>query len=1055
MKYTLLIIILFYSSNIFAEDAQSILTETSVQGGVIVHLGCDDGSLTADLGRKKSYIVHGLTRDVQKMERARATIQKQGGYGRISIEQFSGSRLPYIDNMVNLLVAENLNGIALSEIMRVLAPRGVAYLKDTGTWVKTVKPVPDTIDDWTHYLYDASNNALSQDNIQPPLRKLQWQCGPRWTRNHNAMSSFSVMVSAGGRIFYILDEGPTSALSLPPKWSLIARDGFNGALLWKRPLPTWVSHYMGLKNGPTQITRRLVAVDEIVYVTLGFTAALSKIDAATGEILTTIEGTEGTEEVLVSDGKIFVTAKSTGIVEKISKKHPHFLYFGTWTKSSKPRRLIAIDDETDTILWESAYKIAPVTVATDAVHIYFYDGESIVAVNRETGKQAWRSAPVKGVSSIETGKTPTLVVQHGVVLFTALKEELTAVDATNGDILWTSSFVRDNFMAPADLIVADGCVWGADLKEFGTAKRKQVKKLSTGIFTGRDVRTGEIKSQFPPDIDNYWFHHRCHRSKATKNFFLTSRNGIEFVDYRKKTWELHNWVRGACLFGILPANGLMYAPPDPCSCYMESKMEGFSVLAGTSATPLSERSVPDDERLEKGPLYNTEIVTDVTATDWPTYRCNAARDGGTQADLSLSMKKVWKTDLGGELSSIIYAEKKVFVSSIEQHSVHALDGDSGKELWSYTAGARVDSPPSYYKGRLYFGSRDGWVYCLRAHDGALVWRFLAAEGHDKLISYNQTESAWPVHGSILIVNDTIYCVAGRSSFLEGGLQFYQLNPVTGELLSKNMSDDFLANEADKMKDIKQLTLPTANPDILSCDGTYIYMRSRRFDIADFLTKPKDRKDYYGKPHIFSSSGFLDSTWFHRTYWLANVKSRMLALGGSSGSARDKGKFAARIFSKGGSDIYGYGRGKRDFYRFGNKVAYHHLYAADLSQPKSDYRWSVQIPLFARGMLLTGANADNGILFVAGPPDLLGETELKLKNPISKKQPPKGELLANIEEQNASIAGEKGALLLGISTKNGETINKLKLSSPPVFDGMITGNGKLFISLKSGAVVCVQ
>ena len=69
------------------------------------------------------------------------------------------------------------------------------------------------------------------------------------------------------------------------------------------------------------------------------------------------------------------------------------------------------------------------------------------------------------------------------------------------------------------------------------------------------------------------------------------------------------------------------------------------------------------------------------------------------------------------------AAGKVFVADVDAHAVCALDAADGHSLWSYTAGARVDSPPTYYQGLLLFGSRDGWAYCLRAADGALVWRF--------------------------------------------------------------------------------------------------------------------------------------------------------------------------------------------------------------------------------------------------------------------------------------------------------------------------------------------
>ena len=52
-------------------------------------------------------------------------------------------------------------------------------------------------------------------------------------------------------------------------------------------------------------------------------------------------------------------------------------------------------------------------------------------------------------------------------------------------------------------------------------------------------------------------------------------------------------------------------------------------------------------------------------------------------------------------------------------------------------------------------------------DGAAV----AAPLDERIVYYEQMESVWPVHGSVLVVGGRVYCVAGRSMFLDGGLQF--------------------------------------------------------------------------------------------------------------------------------------------------------------------------------------------------------------------------------------------------------------------------------------------
>ncbi|MHC4681197.1 MAG: outer membrane protein assembly factor BamB family protein, partial [Planctomycetota bacterium] len=69
---------------------------------------------------------------------------------------------------------------------------------------------------------------------------------------------------------------------------------------------------------------------------------------------------------------------------------------------------------------------------------------------------------------------------------------------------------------------------------------------------------------------------------------------------------------------------------------------------------------------------------------------------------------------------------KVLVAGVDTHTVHALGVEDGKDIWKYTVGSRVDSPPTLHDGLAVFGSADGRAYCLRAADGALVWRFDAA-----------------------------------------------------------------------------------------------------------------------------------------------------------------------------------------------------------------------------------------------------------------------------------------------------------------------------------------
>lgn len=239
VAYTLSVVGVQASS--YEHKAKKILSATGVKGGLIVHIGCSDGKLTALLRANDRYLVHGLDKDPDAVDRARRYVRGLGLYGKVSVETLDGQDLPYVDNLVNLLVVEDPGQVPMKECLRVLTPNGILYVKSGSRWNKTVKPWPDAIDEWTHFLHDASNNPVANDLRVGPPRRMQWTCGPFWARSHEFNSSMIAMVSGCRRLYYIFDEGLTgvTAPKIPEKWVLIARDAFNGVLLWKRPLEKW------------------------------------------------------------------------------------------------------------------------------------------------------------------------------------------------------------------------------------------------------------------------------------------------------------------------------------------------------------------------------------------------------------------------------------------------------------------------------------------------------------------------------------------------------------------------------------------------------------------------------------------------------------------------------------------------------------------------------------------------------------------------------------------------------------------------------------------------
>ncbi len=935
-----------------ANEASEILAKANVAGGFFVHLGSKDAAVTASLQKDDAIHVQGLSRDANLVQTARQQIRKLGSYGKVSFEQLASDQLPYVDNFVNLMVVEDPSGITTDEIMRVLVPNGIALVKSKGNWERSVKPRPKNIDEWSHYLHDATGNSVAHDDVVGPPRHLQWVGSPRWSRHHDRMASMSALVSTGGRMFYIMDEGSRISIQLPPKWKLIGRDAFNGTVLWKRDIDNWQTHLWPLKSGPTQLSRRLVSTDDTVFVTLGIDAPLTALDAATGKTLRTYEGSDATEEIITTNGILFL------VVRKGEAELAHYAPLNgrvgdqaVVTKlfwNEEPRVVMAFDAKSGKQLWAKQTKISPLTLSADSDRLYFHDGDKLVSLNQKSGDTIWSTEPVTRRQSFTFNFGPRLVIHEDVVLYSGGDGKMMSVDSKSGKTLWDASFPNSGYQSPQDLLVVNGLVWLAP-----TTSGKD-----SGVYTGRDPRTGVVKKEFPPDIDTYWFHHRCYIAKATDKFIIPSRTGVEFVDPAKGHWDIHHWVRGGCLYGVMPCNGLTYTPPHDCACYPEAKLIGFNALAPTAPTRPIPAKVPDTGRLEKGPAYNVALAPANAAgdDDWPTFRHDAGRSGTTTKPVPAELSTKWNLQLGGQLTPPVIAGGSVYVSQINTHTLFALDESKGSEKWTFTAGGPIDSPPTIHRGRVLFGCTDGWIYCLTATDGKLAWRYRAAPLDRRTMAYEQLESLWPVHGSILMHNDIVHGVAGRSIFLDGGLRMLRLNLTTGEKLSETIMDDTNPETGNNMQEkVMTLQMPVGLPDVLSCDGKHIFMKSQKFDLEGNRLEIGPNSGVFTEQvakqrgedaHIFAPMGFLDDTWFHRSYWVLGQ-----SFAGGHGGYYQAGRFApsGRLLVNGNGYVFGYGR-KPEYLRWTTTLE-HQLFAADPNPP--------EIPKGAVGQAAAGKEGKTG------------------------------------------------------------------------------------------------
>ncbi|MHC4496259.1 MAG: hypothetical protein ACYSYM_10605, partial [Planctomycetota bacterium] len=172
-----------------------------VDGGLVVCIGADALKSVSNDWKKPACVFQCLETSEAKMSSLREEIMAAGCHGKVSVALFDGIKLPYINNLVNLLIVGSELNVPSSEVTRVLAPYGVAFVNGK----KIAKPYPEEMDEWPQYLHGADNNCVAQDTVVGPPRQVQWISGPAWTRAHIGAATISSMVSSGGRLFTIED----------------------------------------------------------------------------------------------------------------------------------------------------------------------------------------------------------------------------------------------------------------------------------------------------------------------------------------------------------------------------------------------------------------------------------------------------------------------------------------------------------------------------------------------------------------------------------------------------------------------------------------------------------------------------------------------------------------------------------------------------------------------------------------------------------------------------------------------------------------------------------
>lgn len=264
-------------------------------------------------------------------------------------------------------------------------------------------------------------------------------------------------------------------------------------------------------------------------------------------------------------------------------------------------------------------------------------------------------------------------------------------------------------------------------------------------------------------------------------------------------------------------------------------------------------------------LVALAMAATVSAADWPTYLNDNARSGYTEEPLQIPLGLQWvytspeppETAWEGPRSQpfeghemrhrvnfdnvlhVTVGGKLAFVGSSVDNKVICFDTEEGTIRWQYITGGPVRLVPTYANGRIFFGADDGFVYCLAADDGALLWKLRAGPNDDRLLARGRMISRWPIRTGVVVDGDIAYFGAGVLP--HEGVYLYAVKTDDGSIVWRN--DTISAEDAGRN--------PLSPQGYLLCSDERLIVPSGRSLPAAF--SKADGREQYQRSHSWRTT----------------------------------------------------------------------------------------------------------------------------------------------------------------------------------------------------------
>jgi|GEM_PF-2200579 len=191
------------------------------------------------------------------------------------------------------------------------------------------------------------------------------------------------------------------------------------------------------------------------------------------------------------------------------------------------------------------------------------------------------------------------------------------------------------------------------------------------------------------------------------------------------------------------------------------------------------------------------------AVNWNEYKFDMQNTGYTPTVSPCSPVLLWSFETAGFVRTNPSVSSGIIYFGSWDGNMYALYAHNGTKIWNYTTvpNSNIESAPAVYGGMVYFGGSDGYVYALNKTNGALIWK-TSANGSIPLSSpavYNGIVYIGSSDDNLYAINATSGSViwtfktggdVDASPAVDGGLVFfgsqdkkvYAVNATNGSLV---------------------------------------------------------------------------------------------------------------------------------------------------------------------------------------------------------------------------------------------------------------------------------